>query len=82
MTPEARAFEVYCSAEGLEKEDLWGVFTTRHGTFQIVGYNARAPKMPLLCKNLADGKIYKFRTGAFTSSNPPKITRETATSVG
>lgn len=70
MTPEAKAFELYCAREGLAKEDLWGVFTTpRDGkSYQIVGYNAHAPKMPLLCKSTEDGKIYKFRTGAFSRS--------------
>lgn len=83
MTPEARAFELYCGRVGLEKEDLWGEFTTpRDGkTYQIVGFNVRAPLMPLLCKNLADGKGYKFRAETFTR-NAPKITRKPAATAG
>ena len=81
MTAEALAFEACCGNEGLEKEDLWGVFTTSQGTFQLVGYNVRAPKMPLLVKNMADGKSYKFRSGLFKTSKAPPITRETASAA-
>lgn len=83
MTPEAHAFELYCGRAGLAKEDLWGVFTTRDGkSYQIVGYNVRAPKMPLLCKSVEDGRTYKFHTTTFGWAGAPKITRDAAATAG
>jgi len=76
-TTESKNFELYCHMEGLEPEDLWGTFVdpATGGTFQIVGYNPRAPRMPLLCKDMANGKTYKFRAGLFQRSKAP-ITRQ------
>jgi hypothetical protein len=79
VTAEARSFPLFCAAAGLEPEDLWGTFRTRSGDeYQIVGYNTRAPKMPILCKKTSDGRSYKFSADTFRH-NPPVITREAPT---
>ena len=57
---EVLAFERECFLYGLEKSDLGKTFITPEGTYEIVGLNTRAHKMPILAKKFNDGRRYKF----------------------
>ena len=46
---------------GLCPEDLGRRFQWQGQTFELAGYNVRAPKMPVIARSVGTGKLYKFR---------------------
>lgn len=60
MTKEAEAFKRYCDWNGIPKSALWQTFEDGNGTLhQIVGWNPRARKRPVLTK-ASDGRNYSW----------------------
>ena len=51
-------FEKYCTAFGLNADDYNGKVHYQGETWQIVGFNPRAPKYPLKIRN-SQGKTYR-----------------------
>jgi hypothetical protein len=65
-SPEAQAWEMFGTSYGFDNptEALGKTFTTSGKTFKFIGFNTKAPKMPVNAVCLEDGKSYKFPTKA------------------
>jgi hypothetical protein len=55
-----KKFEQFARGFGFTPEDYDAEFTTTNGTYRLVGLNPRAPKYPVLARNVRDGKTYKM----------------------
>jgi hypothetical protein len=62
LIPEvaAKAQERTATLYGLPEGSIGKTFTSQGRTFEITGFNARATKMPVIAKDTANGKSYKF----------------------
>ena len=61
MTPEARDLSVYYASYGLPKDCYGREFMYNGVAFRVEGLNRRAPKFPVLARNLRTQRIHKFR---------------------
>ena len=59
-TKEVVDFEDLCQYYGFAPKDLGRTFVSQGETFEIVGLARKARKYPIICKNVANGKRYKF----------------------
>ena len=60
LSKEAVAFKQLATTYGLVAGDLGREFSTHQGTYIVTGAAPKSYKFPILCRNKADGKIYKF----------------------
>jgi hypothetical protein len=58
--PEVSDFKRYANLYGLKPDDLGREFRTDRGVFVLTGLKSRARRFPLLGKEKATGKVYKF----------------------
>ena len=61
ITKEAEDFQHYAFRYGLKAEDLGRKFKRWGGdTYEIIGAKPRSRKYPILARQVATGKVYKF----------------------
>lgn len=63
QSKEVAEFNRYCHLFGLNREHFGEVFVVQGRKFAICGLKPRAHKMPVLAKEIATGKTFKFRVG-------------------
>jgi hypothetical protein len=59
----AEAFTQLADLYGFKASELGTQFKFGNNTFQIIGLNTKAKAYPILAKNVATGKGFKFSTG-------------------
>jgi hypothetical protein len=60
VTREAEDFKRYAAMIGMQPSDLGKTFRQNGKTFKIEGYNSKARTMPIIAKDVASGRGYKF----------------------
>lgn len=53
-------FAVNAPIYGLKAEDFGKQFVAQGRTFEVTGISTRSPKRPILCREIATGKNFKF----------------------
>lgn len=64
LTKEAVDFNRYASSMFQITKKLGDTFECRYDTYEIIGLKPRSSKYPVLAKNLANGKTFKFPANA------------------
>lgn len=60
VSPEAKAWGVYCTAYGFKPEDLGTVFHSQGKAFKISGIKPSRSQYPISGERVPDGKGFKF----------------------
>jgi hypothetical protein len=59
-TREASDFRRFCAMYQLEPGDLGREFTSGGERFQVTGLNTKAPRFPIQCKHVANGRPIRY----------------------
>ena len=63
-TPNGKDYIMFADSYGLSADWLGKTFLSKNGAsmtrFKVMGLSTRRPKMPIDCRNLENGKLYKF----------------------